>query len=92
MSEPTETAPTGGPVLTAKVVAPAEPRWLVLVMLFLLMGALAVPMLWRSPYFSRTAKVVLAGLAIVQTVVVLAILVWVIGWFIHAVSAAWASR
>ena len=62
VSEPTETAQPSRPVLTARVVAPAEPRWLVLVMLFVLMGALAVPMLWRSPHFSRAAKIILAAL------------------------------
>ncbi len=92
MSEPTETARTDRPVLTAKVVAPAEPRWLVLVMLVVLMGALAVPMLWRSPHFSRSTKVVLAILAVIQTIVALALLVWMIGWFLHQISAASTAR
>jgi hypothetical protein len=78
---------TSRPVLTAEVVAPAEPRWLVLVMLFLLMGALAAPMLWRSPHFSRRAKAALTVPAVIQTAIALGVIAWVVVWFFERVSA-----
>jgi hypothetical protein len=84
MSERSETS---RPVLRAEVVAPPEPRWMVLVMLFLLMGALAVPMLWRSPHFSRRAKAMLTVPAVIQTAVALAVIAWVVVWFVHRVAS-----
>lgn len=60
---------------------------MVLLMLFVLAGALAVPMLWRSPHFSRPAKIVLSVLAAIQTAVVLVILAVVVTWFVERVSA-----
>jgi hypothetical protein len=82
-----EQSKTSRPVLRAEVVSPPEPRWVVLVMLFLLMGALAVPMLWRSPHFSRRAKALLTVPAVIQTVAALGLIAWVVVWFLERVSA-----
>ena len=60
-------------------------------MLFLLMGALAVPMLWRSPRFTRSGKIVLSIVAVLQTIVVLIILAMVLVWFLGQVSFLFAS-
>jgi len=43
-----------------------RPVW-VLVLLFLVLGPLALPFLWRSPRFSRPLKVVLTVLALAYT-------------------------
>src|SRR5438093_2275592 len=50
----------------------APPKWYyrpvwVLVLLFLVLGPLALPYLWRSPGFSRRLKVVLTVLVIAYT-------------------------
>lgn len=64
-----------------KIVAPPERAWVVLLMLFVLMGPLALPMLWKSPHFARATKAVLTvlvGLIAVAAVVVL----WLaVSWF-----------
>jgi len=51
---------------------PAPPKWYyrpvwVLILLFLVLGPLALPYLWRSPSFSRRLKVVLTVLALAYT-------------------------
>ena len=43
-----------------------RPFW-VLVLLFLVLGPLGLPYLWRSPRFSRGAKIFLSGCVIVYT-------------------------
>ena len=43
-----------------------RPLW-VLVLLFLVLGPLGLPYLWRSPRFSRGAKIALSGCVIVYT-------------------------
>ena len=40
-------------------------RWFVLVSLFLVVGPFALPLLWRSPRFSRSQKIVITGLQLV---------------------------
>ncbi|MBN2216464.1 MAG: hypothetical protein JW719_03715 [Pirellulales bacterium] len=87
MDHPSQTSQPRPKPLKACVVAPPEPRWMVLVMLFVLAGALAVPMLWRSPHFSRPTKIVLSVLAAIQTAVVLVILAFVVTGFVERVSA-----
>jgi len=79
----TETAP---PVITASLVGPNESRGTILLMLFVLMGALAIPMLWQSSHFSRRAKIVLSIAAALQTVVALACVAWAVGWFVGRFS------
>jgi hypothetical protein len=41
--------------------------WAVLLMLFVVLGPFGLPLLWRSPAFSRGAKVVLTALTAVYT-------------------------
>ena len=60
----------------------AASRWQVLVLLFCAAGPLALPVLLRSPRFSRFWKVVLFLLVIVQTVLVVVILVVFSRWFL----------
>jgi hypothetical protein len=43
-----------------------RPVW-VLVLLFAVLGPLGLPYLWRSPRFSRGAKIALSGCVIVYT-------------------------
>jgi hypothetical protein len=43
-----------------------RPFW-VLVLLFLVLGPLGLPYLWRSPRFSRGAKMLLTGCVVVYT-------------------------
>jgi hypothetical protein len=43
-----------------------RPFW-VLVLLFVVLGPLGLPYLWRSPRFSRGAKIFLTGCVIVYT-------------------------
>lgn len=70
----------------AKLVAPPEPRWAVLLWLFVAMGPLALPMLWRSPHFSRRTKTVLTVLVIVIFAAAVVALLWVAQWFIGRLS------
>lgn len=71
-----ETGPRA-PAITAPGTAPApsplagfvENPWVVLGMLFFVLGPLALPMLWRSRRFNRIWKLVLTILVIVVTVV-----------------------
>ncbi|MCX7424871.1 MAG: hypothetical protein NTW96_04495 [Planctomycetia bacterium] len=80
---PRKTQPRDADRITvAKIVAPPEPRWALLVMLFVGMGPLALPMLWRSPHFSRPSKVVLTVLVMVIFVVAVVILFYVTKWFL----------
>ena len=51
---------------------PPKPRWyhnvwLVLVMLFFVLGPLGLPLLWKSPHFARWAKIALTILTLVYT-------------------------
>ena len=53
-----------------------QSRTAVLLALFVVLGPLAIPMLWRSDRFSTAAKIALTVLVLVLTVVV----VWLIGY------------
>lgn len=57
-------------------------RWQVLVLLFLAAGPLALPVLFRSPRFSRFWKMVLLALVILQTTLVVVVLVVFARWFL----------
>jgi len=59
----------------------SESRWAVLLMLFAVLGPLAIPMLWRSSRFSRTWKAVLTVLVLALTV----LLVWLL-WYVVAMT------
>ena len=76
----------GEPIPVAKLVAPPEPRWALLVMLFVGMGPLALPMLWRSPHFSRPWKVVLTVLVTVIFALAVVVLFYVMRWFLAQVA------
>lgn len=60
----------------------AASRWQVLVLLFLAAGPLALPVLVRSPRFSRFWKVVLFLLVILQTALVLVVIAVFVSWFL----------
>ena len=45
--------------------------WSVLLALFVVLGPFGLPLLWRSPRFSRVAKVLLTALTAVYTLVLL---------------------
>ncbi len=51
-------------------------RWFVLLMLFAGLGPLGLPLLWRSPEFRRSGKVLLTVAVAVLTVLV----VWLLWW------------
>jgi hypothetical protein len=74
------------PIPVAKLVAPPEPRWAVLLWLFVAMGPLALPMLWRSPCFSRRAKAVLTVLVFLVFAVAVVALIFATQWFIGRLS------
>lgn len=61
----------------------AASRWQVLVLLFLAAGPLALPVLFRSPRFSRFWKIVLFLLVIVQTALVVLLVVVFAQWFVE---------
>ncbi|TMA38158.1 MAG: hypothetical protein E6J79_07740 [Deltaproteobacteria bacterium] len=46
--------------------------WAVLLALFVVLGPLGLPLLWRSPRFSRGTKVVLTALTAVYTLLLVA--------------------
>ena len=43
-------------------------RWGVLLLLFVVLGPLGLPLLWKSPSFTRGWKIVLTALMVVYTV------------------------
>ncbi len=73
-----------------KIVAPHERAWVVLLMLFVLMGPLALPMLWKSPYFARATKVVLTVLVSLIAIAAVVVLWLVTAWFVEQMrSVRW---
>jgi len=71
--------PTAGPSGLSSRTAAAwwESRWFVLTLLFLVLGPLALPLLWRSRRFTWSWKIVLS--------------VMVVGVTVYAVWQAWHS-
>ena len=72
------------PPPTPPPAAPPQGRWyhsvwFVVLMLFVVMGPLAFPLLWKSPRFPLAAKIAL-------TVVVVAFTVWLLGASVHFVT------
>jgi len=45
--------------------------WFIIAMLFLVLGPLALPLLWKSPRFPRAAKVVLTVVVFLYTALLL---------------------
>lgn len=62
----------------------AERPGMVLVLLFLVLGPLALPVLWRSSKFSPAWKIALTILVVIQTVIVVWLLWYVIYLFIES--------
>ena len=60
----------------------ARSRWQVLAMIFAVLGPLALPLLWRSPRFSKRWKTVLTVLVGVQTVLVVLVIWWFATWLV----------
>jgi hypothetical protein len=66
--------PIGSRPLSDPAAAPPRPahsRGVILVLLFVALGPLAIPILWRSDRFSRFWKIVLTVLVLVVTALVL---------------------
>ena len=61
----------------------AASRWQVLVLLFLAAGPLALPVLFKSPRFSRFWKVILFLLVILQTALVVVLVVVFARWLVE---------
>lgn len=49
-------------------------RWMVLLMLFFVLGPIGLPLLWKSPRFSRRWKQILTALTLIYTALVLQML------------------
>lgn len=47
--------------------------WVILLLLFVVLGPLALPLLWRSPRFSRPMKVALTVLTLAYTALLVAL-------------------
>lgn len=67
---------------TTPMTAIAASRWKVLTLLFVVLGPLALPVLWKSPRFSRAGKSVLTILVAIQTALVIWILWYFVSWFL----------
>jgi len=55
-----------------------ENRWVVLAMLFLVLGPVGLPMLWRSRQFSLTWKLLLTAVVLAITAVILGLIWYVV--------------
>ena len=49
-------------------------RWMVLLMLFVVLGPFGLPLLWKSPHFSKRWKQILTVLTLIYTALVLRML------------------
>lgn len=88
--------PVPEPPRAGSVAAIAASRWQVLALLFLVLGPLALPVLWKSPRFSRAGKFVLTILVVIQTFAVIWLLWYVVSRFLYELrlavtSFAWAE-
>ena len=81
-----ELAPSGRNVEPSPNERLAASRWQVLVLLFLAAGPLALPVLFRSPRFSRFWKIVLFLLVILQTLLVVAVIVVFARWLLGQIG------
>ena len=61
--------------------------WFVLLMLFVVMGPFGLPLLWKSPRFSRPLKIALTVLVVVYTVWILAASFKLVSGLIHDLEA-----
>ena len=46
-------------------------RWMVILMLFFILGPFGLPMLWKSPRFTKRWKQILTALTLIYTLLVL---------------------
>ena len=77
--EPAPAAPRATPGV-------AESRALVLLLLFAVLGPLALPVLWRSPRFSRPWKMLLTILVLIFTVVIVGALWYAVTLFLGSLK------
>ena len=70
-----------------KITAPPERPWVVLLMIFVLLGPLGLPMLWKSPHFSRHWKGLLTVLVCLIAIAAVTVLYFAIAWFIERMHA-----
>lgn len=70
----------------------AESRTKVVVLLFVVLGPLALGVLWKSPRFSRAWKVVLTLLTVGQFVLVVWVLWYAVRWFLASLATAGVFR
>ena len=70
-----------------KITAPPERPWVILLMIFVLLGPLGLPMLWKSPHFSRRSKSVLTVLVCLNAIVAVTVLYFVAVWFVEQMRA-----
>ncbi len=64
----------------------ADSRAMVLLLLFAVLGPLALPTLWRSSRFSRFWKIALTALVLIITAVIVWILWWAISLFLDSLK------
>ena len=67
----------------------SENVWVVLAMLFLGIGPLALPMLWRSRQFSLTWKLMLTLLVLLITALIVAVLWYVFNQMLAPLQSIW---
>lgn len=75
--------PPPPPVSEAKPTPWHQEPVVILVLAFTLLGPFAIPMIWRSPKFTKGAKIALSLLLIALSLAALAILAWV-AWILFA--------
>jgi hypothetical protein len=67
-----------------------DSRWLVLALLFLVTGALGVPILWASGAFSRNAKILLTLVVTIYTLLICTVAALIVLWAYQRVMQAFA--
>lgn len=70
-----------------KITAPPERPWVVLLMIFVLLGPLGLPMLWQSPHFSHRSKGLLTVLVCLIAIVAVTVLCFATAWFVEQMRA-----
>jgi hypothetical protein len=79
---PTTQAPSPSqPAVSPQPLRFGESRVVILVMLFVVLGPLALPMLWRSRCFSLAWKIILTVLVVGATLAVF----WLLWYTVHAI-------
>lgn len=62
-------------------------RWVVLVMLFLVLGPFGLPLLWKSPHFSKLWKQILTALTLIYAALVFQMLVSTVAAALRTLSS-----